>query len=152
LNLFADISENNFINYDIIKRSRYNKELKHLNKIITDIVKKRKHKYKIPVPGYKLPKYITKLPNSARNYRKDYTDGIHHGIDIDAPLWSRIVSIDDGIVIKVVKDFKFSDLNQIKRWKNLTYEQKLKNLDILRGNQVWIKTMKWDVVFFFTYR
>ncbi len=26
--------------------------------------------------------------------------------------------------------------------------QKLKNLDVLRGNQVWLKTMKGDVVFY----
>jgi hypothetical protein len=38
-------------------------------------------------------------------------------------------------------------LNKIKRT-NLTFDQKTINLDILRWNQVWLQTARWDVVFY----
>jgi hypothetical protein len=42
----------------------------------------------------------------------------------------------------VVSDFEFDDLNAIKKSKDLTQEEQVKNLDLLRGNQIWLKTMK----------
>jgi hypothetical protein len=98
--------------------------------------------------GHKLPTLATKVPNSWRWYRANYTDGIHHWWDIDWKLWEQILAIDDWIIVRVVNDFKFDDLDKIKYWDNLTDYDKIKNLDILRGNQVWLKTMKWDVVFY----
>ena len=57
-----------------------------------------------------------------------------------------MVSVDDWIIVRVISNFKFSDLNNIKFWDSLSYEDKLKNLDYLRWNQIWLKTMKWDIV------
>jgi hypothetical protein len=48
-----------------------------------------------------------------------------------APLGSSVVSLDYGKIIKIVSDFKYSDLSKINKNK-LNYEQKLINLDILR--------------------
>jgi hypothetical protein len=52
------------------------------------------------------------------------------------------------MVIRVVSGFRFEDLNRITYWEKLSEDQKIKNLDILRWNQIWLKTAKWDVVFY----
>lgn len=46
------------------------------------------------------------------------------------------------------KDFSSKDFQRIVYGDTLSYEQKLQNLDILRGNQVWLKTMKGEVIFY----
>jgi hypothetical protein len=50
--------------------------------------------------------------------------------------------LDDGIIVRVVSEFEFTDLNTLTKREDLTYEEELRNLDILRGKQVWLKTMK----------
>lgn len=136
-------------NIDFIKKSMYYKELDYNQKIIENILFQRQFKYYIPVSGFKLPeKNINKLPNWARPYRATYTNWVHEWWDIDAPLWQEVSSIDSWIIIKVVRDFKFSDLSKLKKSGNLSYNDKVNNLDILRWNQVWLKTMKWDVIFY----
>ncbi len=117
-------------------------------KVVDDILSGRNKKYKIPVVWNKLPTNRIKMPNSARPYRKSYTDGIHHWWDIDTSFWHEVVSMDDWIIIRVVNNFKFEDISKVKEWDDVSDEDKLKNLDILRGNQVWLKTMKWDVIFY----
>lgn len=124
------------------------KEINYMKSFLESILEKRKRKYKIPILDGKLPKKLNKIPNAWRPYRKDYTDGIHHWWDFDAEKWDAVIALDDGIIIRVVKDFKFSDLWNIKKSKQLTNNEKTKNLDILRGNQIWLKTMKWDVAFY----
>jgi hypothetical protein len=111
-------------------------------------MKKRKLKYNLPVKWYKIATKLTRIPNANRPYRKKYTDWIHHWWDIMAPYWTPVSAIDDGIIIKVVNNFVFEDLKKLKKvWKISEY-QKYINLDILRWNQVWLKTTKWDVIFY----
>lgn len=146
--IFLNVPENNE-NIDFIKKSRYYKELDYNSKIIENIIFQRQFKYKIPIDWFDLPsKNINKLPNWLRPYRASYTNAIHEGWDIDALLWQEVVSIDGGVVIRVTRDFKFSDLWKIKKWEHVNYDDKVNNLDILRWNQVWIKTMKWDIIFY----
>lgn len=135
-------------NYDFLKKKRYFYELDHKEKLINNIILKRESKYEIPVEWHKLPTLKTKLPNSPRPYRAEYTDWIHEWWDIDAPFWTEVVALDDWIIVNVINGFKYSDLDSLKLWKSLTYEDKIINLNTLRWNQVWVKTMKWDVVFY----
>lgn len=136
-------------NIDLVKKSLYLQELKHKSDIIQTILTMRTQKYIIPVEGYQLPeKNLNKLPNGARPYRAAYTDGIHEWWDIDAPLGAQVRSLDAGIIVKIVRNFKFSDLSTLKTTGNISLQDKINNLDILRWNQVWVKTMKWDVVFY----
>jgi murein DD-endopeptidase MepM/ murein hydrolase activator NlpD len=100
------------------------------------------------VPWYKISRERNKIPNAWRPYRKSYTDGIHHGWDIVAPIWTPVVALDNSKIVRIVKWFKYNDLGKIKKWNYLTLEDELSNLDTLRWNQVWIKTSKWDVVFY----
>lgn len=136
-------------NIEFVKKSIYYKKLDYVHNIIENILFQRQFKYSIPILWFKLPsKNINKLPNWARPYRASYTNWIHEWWDIDAPLWQKVYSIDSWIIIKVIKDFKFSDLSKLKKYWNISYYDKINNIDILRWNQVWLKTMKWDVVFY----
>jgi len=130
-----------------LQNLRKKNEDKYMLNILNNILKLREQKYLLPIDWVWLPKNLSKIPNSPRPYRKEYTDWIHHWWDFDAEYGQKIRAIDTWIIVRVVRDFKFSDLNKIKR-KNLLYEDKLKNLDLLRWNQVWLKTAKWDVVFY----
>lgn len=136
------------INLDVVKKSRLYAESLFEYNVIMNILEKRNWKYSLPVEWYNLSTRHTKLPNSARPYRASYTDWVHNWWDIDAPYWTSVRSIDDWIILKVVRWFKFSDLNNVNYNKNLTDDEKRVNLDILRWNQVWIKTMKGDVIFY----
>ncbi|MCD5385396.1 M23 family metallopeptidase, partial [Candidatus Gracilibacteria bacterium] len=140
-----DIDKNN---YKYLRNNRLLKEAIYNLNLINNIIEKRSEKYLVPLSGHKISRELSKIPNAGRPYRADYTDGIHRGWDVDGKFGEEILAIDDGIIIRVVSDFKFSDLDKIKRGENLSDYDKLKNLDILRGNQVWLKTMKGDVIFF----
>lgn len=135
-------------NYSYLKGKRKYLEALQQKWMIDEVIEGRKEKYMIPVVGSKLSTKFTKMPNSPRPYRASYTDGIHHGWDFDSANNAQSISLDDGIVIRVVDSFDDSDFNRIVYGTNLSYEQELKNLDILRGKQVWIKTMKGDVGFY----
>lgn len=123
-------------------------QIQYQQQIIKEILQARQEKYMIPVPGYELPNRATKLPNSPRPYRSSYTYGVHEGWDIDSKFWDTIVSIDDGIILRTVTWFQFRDLDNILKGGTLSHKDFLYNLDILRWNQVWLKTSKWDVVFY----
>ncbi len=130
-----------------LKKNKVLKETQYFKQTIDNIIRARDEKYMVPVSWYKLPTRNDKIPNAKRPYRSQYTDWIHHSWDIDTPLWEKVVSLDDGIIVRVVNNWRWADFDKLKYW-NLSEEQKRRNLDILRGNQVWLKTMKGEVVFY----
>ncbi|ATU05483.1 hypothetical protein BKN14_03465 [Candidatus Gracilibacteria bacterium HOT-871] len=145
----SSLKNNSFQNSETkVVNDRKIKELGYFKIFFSNILSKRSEKYLIPVKGIPLPTRETKVPNSGRPYRASYTDGIHHGWDFDAKKGSTIVSIDDGIVLRIVNGFNNLEFSKLKRDGEITDQDKLTNLDILRGNQVWIKTMKGDVAFY----
>lgn len=150
LKIFTDYKDNLLEDkYKFSKKKRTFEELVYKWAIIKKILEKREIKYSIPVPWYDLPtKNPSKFPNSWRPYRAWLTDWIHHSWDIDTPFWTKVVSLDDWIVIRTVKNWDKTDLSNIRKWKNLTEEDKMRNLDIYRWNQVWIKTMKWELIMY----
>ena len=145
---YEDISTTSSSSF--IAKNRTLKELEYTKEIVGNIITKRSEKYSVPVEGYTIDQdhAHNKIPNAGRPYRAWYTDGIHHGWDVGTKLWEEIIALDDGIIVRVVDDFSFSDFSRVKYATNLSEEDKIKNLDILRWNQVWLKTMKWDVVFY----
>jgi murein DD-endopeptidase MepM/ murein hydrolase activator NlpD len=52
------------------------------------------------------------------------------------------------VIVRIVNDFMESDFSRVVYDANMSDNQKLKNLDILRWNQVWLKTMKGEVIFY----
>lgn len=135
-------------NISAIRKQRKYAESSYQSDMFRNIILWRAKKYTSPVPGKSLSKQFSKIPNAGRPYRESYTDGIHHGWDIDGKRGEQVVAIDDGVIIRVVSGFLYSDLTRIDHSENLTENQKLKNLDILRGNQVWLKTNKGEVIFY----
>jgi len=131
----------------------YAKKIRHYQyqynaDIIANILAYREHKYVVPVYGKEIAQKESKLPNALRLYRAEYTDVIHHGWDVDAELWSQTIAVDNGVIIRVVYWFTRADFARLKISDGLTTVDKKNNLDVLRWNQVWLKTMKWDVVFY----
>lgn len=150
LKIFSEF-KNNLLNdkYKFSKKKRVYEELLYKWEIIKQIIEKRELKYSIPVPWYDLPtSNPSKFPNSWRPYRALLTDWIHHSWDIDAPFGTKVVSLDDWVIIRIVKNWNKADLWNLRKWKWLTEEDKMRNLDIYRWNQVWIKTMKWELVMY----
>ncbi len=149
LSIFKDYKRNNIVKYFkfYIWQKAY-QNMSYKSSIISDILTQREKKYLNPVVGRSFSDTPSKIPNSGRPYRAAYTDGIHHGWDIDGNIWDELIALDNAIVVRVVDGFQDSDFSRIVYWDSLGEEQKLKNLDILRGNQVWLKTMKGEVVFY----
>ncbi|QFR39713.1 M23 family metallopeptidase [Candidatus Gracilibacteria bacterium 28_42_T64] len=134
--------------YSFLKKKRTLKELIYTYSVVNNIVEKRTEKYIVPIVGEKISTNANKIPNALRSYRSDYTDGVHHGWDVGDTFGEKVVAIDDAIVMRVVSNFDYSDLQKIKKSETLTKEEKLRNLDLLRGNQVWLKTTRGDVIFY----
>lgn len=84
--------------------------------ITRDILQDRENtKYLSPVAGYTLPNKDKLIPGTGRPYRKDTTDGIHHGWDIMAPIGTPVQSLAKGKVIRVVNDWNWKKFHALKR-------------------------------------
>lgn len=105
-------------------------------------------RYLVPVVGAKMPVDYPFIPNGGRPYRKDTTDGIHHGWDLLAPVGTPVRAIADGVVVRVVSGFAWRDFERLIKGSALTDDQKALNLDVFRGNQVWLKTADGNVTFY----
>lgn len=145
---YSIYNKNNKTNFKDLKNKRFYEELIYKQKIVAHILNRRNLKYISPVKWYKIPEKLNEIPNAARPYRKHYTDGIHRWWDIVTPRGTMSSALDDWIIIRIVRNFKFEDLWKIVKKGDINYTQQLRNLDILRWNQVWLKTSKWDVVFY----
>lgn len=137
----------------LVKKYQREINMKELNSKITflhDLIQQRwKHeKYVSPVPWYRVPLGLNIIPWAGRPYRRDTTDGIHHGWDIYASIGTPVVALDDWYILRKVSAFDENDFARIDRSKPLTPEKQAKNLDIFRGNQVWILTDQWEIVFY----
>ena len=117
--------------------------------MIAEILSERKNtKYISPVPGKTLPTKPVLIPNAPRPYRRDTTDGIHHGWDIMSPQGTPVQALGNGIIVRIVNNFTWNNFDKIIRGDHLSLQQQAKNLDILRGNQVWLKTMDGNITFY----
>jgi len=146
-NIIKTEQKNNSYFFYELKNKRNIDENNYKTNIIDKIISSRKNLYSVPVLWYHLSTKESKVPNSPRPYREVYTFWVHEWWDIDAPVWTPVQALDDWIIVRIVSGFKFEDLQKINH-KDKTLETKILNLDILRWNQVWLKTAKWDVVFY----
>ncbi|EKE29466.1 MAG: Peptidase M23 [uncultured bacterium (gcode 4)] len=118
------------------------------NIFLSNMLSTRKSlKYISPVAGKVIPIKRNIIPNAGRPYREKYTDWIHHGWDVFASHWTPVRALADGVIVRISNDFNWSKFDNIK-WKNLTDEDKARNLDIYRWNQVWLKTADWNVIIY----
>jgi murein DD-endopeptidase MepM/ murein hydrolase activator NlpD len=149
LALYKDFEEKENTNYfEYAQKKRRLQEILYKQVLIKEIQEKRKIPYLIPIKWGKLPTELSKIPNAGRPYRAWFTDAIHHAWDIDTAVGTSIQNIDEGIIVRIVDSWEWASLSNIRKKKWLTREDMERNLDILRGNQIWIKTMKWEVVMY----
>ncbi len=117
-------------------------------KLLTNINEERENlRYKIPVEWKKIPTQTSLIPNALRSYRSKYTDWIHHWYDILALKYTPVIAVWKWVIIRILDNFTWENFDNIIK-NNLTYIDKLNNLDIYRWNQVWLKTMDWNVFFY----
>lgn len=141
-------------NIDFLEKNKIYKNANYLKSKINYILEEREKNYLMPVSGYWLAKrwdrkMLSTIPNAGRPYRLDTTDWIHHGWDIMAPLYTPVRALSEWTIIRVVNWFQFDDINKkLRKWKNLSFKDKMYNLDVFRWNQIWLKTLKWDIVFY----
>lgn len=123
------------------------KEAEILYDVIKYISEWRKNKYMTPVSGVSLPTQRNRVPNTWRPYRSHYTDWIHRGWDFYSNYGDNVRAIDNGVIVRIKRNFEFEDLDEIK-FGHLDDHQKTDNLDLLRWSQVWVKTLKWEVAIY----
>lgn len=64
-----------------------------------------------------------------------------------APMGTPVQALSKGKIIRIKNDWSWDDFNALKR-ENLTRDDEFLNLDIFRGNQVWLQTMDGNVTFY----
>ncbi|EKE28085.1 MAG: Peptidase M23, partial [uncultured bacterium (gcode 4)] len=130
-------------------KSLYDKKFEEYENIfLSNILSTRKSlRYNSPVAGKVVPTKKNIIPNTPRPYRAKYTDWVHHWWDIFANRWTPVQALSDGIVVRIVKDFNWSKFDNI-LWRDISDEDKAKNLDIYRWNQVWLKAADWNVIIY----
>lgn len=106
---------------------------------VDTVLASRKRKLALPMAIAPLPSKATYLPNSPRPYRIGETDGIHHGWDFYTAQGTPVIAIDDGIITHVKRDFNWNEMEHLLQGD--TDLEKQENLDVYRGNTVYIKTI-----------
>ena len=114
--------------------------------IIDDILSAREAKFTLPIKGAKLPTQATHLPNSPRPFRSESTDGIHHGWDFYVNEGAPTRAIEDGTILHVKRDFSWNEMNHLHKGNSELEQQK--NLDVYRGNTVYLKTRSGHVAIY----
>lgn len=136
------------IKYTKLTGLYYKKEINDLNlEILDKIQKNNTDEFIIPVKWAKIPSKLNAIPWAGRPYRLDTTDGIHHWWDVFWPLGKEILASTNWVIVRIKNNFSWQDFDKLKKWE-LNEEDKAINLDIFRGNQVWLKTFNWDVIIY----
>ena len=100
--------------------------------------------YLVPVAGKQVPTEASRIPNARRPYRADMTDGVHHSWDFYAPMGTPVRAAAAGLVVRVRTGFRWQDFQGMVK-KTSSEADRATNLDVLRGNQVWVKDAAGDL-------
>lgn len=95
------------------------------------------HGFRHPIADRDIPAGASYLPNSPREYRAGY----HEGIDFPAAAGTPVLAAKDGHIVRI--DHGFTDWSALERDTALAEAQALgytpeRTLDRIRGRQVWI--------------
>jgi murein DD-endopeptidase MepM/ murein hydrolase activator NlpD len=113
---------------------------------IETVIHARDTKLSLPIPHIPLPTKDSHLPNAGRPYRGDSTDGIHHGWDVYTDRGTPVRAVDDGVIFHIYRDFTWDDMKKLHPADSHLEEQE--NLDIYRGNTVYLKTNSGNVAIY----
>lgn len=113
---------------------------------IGSVLEARNAQFLMPISGAKLPEKDTHLPNSARPFRADVTDGIHHGWDFYVNQWTPVLAIEEGRIVHLKRDFSWKEMDHLYDASSELGQQE--NLDIYRWNTVYLKTLSGHVAIY----
>jgi murein DD-endopeptidase MepM/ murein hydrolase activator NlpD len=113
---------------------------------IESVLSARSTKFALPIPESPLPTKATHLPNSPRPFRSETTDGVHHGWDFYVNEGTPVRAIEDGTIMHVKRDFSWDEMNHLHTGDSELEQQE--NLDIYRGNTVYLKTLSGHVAIY----
>jgi len=78
------------------------------------------------------------FPNAPRPYRIDCTRGVHEGFDFYAPYGANVYAPAGGKIVRADHQYDNRQTMDSIQYKNLTDDIMWRNLDLLRGRQVWV--------------
>lgn len=113
---------------------------------IQAILEARNNHFLLPIEWTKLPEKDTFLPNSLRPFRAESTDGIHHGWDLYVNQWTPVRAIEEWMIVHIKRDFSWSEMDHLLSGDNELNRQE--NLDVYRGNTVYLKTLSGHVAIY----
>jgi hypothetical protein len=113
---------------------------------IESVLRARETKFALPIPESPLPTKESHLPNAARPFRSVTTDGVHHGWDFYVNEGTPVRAIEDGTIMHVKRDFTWDEMNHLNHGNSELEQQE--NLDIYRGNTVYLKTLSGHVAIY----
>lgn len=113
---------------------------------IEQILSARDTHFSLPIPDSLLPTKSTHLPNAARPFRAGTTDAVHHGWDFYVSEGTPVRAIEEGTIIHVKRDFTWNEMNNLHNGNSELEQQE--NLDIYRGNTVYLKTLSGHVAIY----
>jgi Peptidase family M23 len=113
---------------------------------IESVLRARETKFALPIPESPLPTKESHLPNASRPFRSGTTDGIHHGWDFYVNEGTPVRAIEDGTILHVKRDFTWDEMNHLHSGDSELEQQE--NLDIYRGNTVYLKTLSGHVAIY----
>lgn len=113
---------------------------------IESVLRARERRFTLPIPGTPLPEKSTHLPNASRPFRSGTTDAIHHGWDFYVSEGTPVKAIEDGTIMHVKRDFTWDEMKHLNHGNSELEQQE--NLDIYRGNTVYLKTLSGHVAIY----
>jgi hypothetical protein len=113
---------------------------------ISAVLESRDTPFLLPLAGAKMPEKDSFLPNSSRPFRADTTDGVHHGWDFYTAKGAPVLAVEEGQIIHIKRDFSWKEMNHFFDASDALGQQE--NLDIYRGNTVYLKTMSGHVAIY----
>jgi murein DD-endopeptidase MepM/ murein hydrolase activator NlpD len=113
---------------------------------IGSILEVRNNRFLLPIEWTKLPEKDTHLPNSARPFRADTTDWIHHGWDFYVNQGAPVRAVEDGQIVHIKRDFSWKEMDHLHDASSELGQQE--NLDIYRWNTVYLKTLSGHVAIY----
>ena len=113
---------------------------------VESILSARSKQFSLPISNSPLPTKVSHLPNASRPFRAGTTDAVHHGWDFYVNKWTPVLAIEEWTILHVKRDFSWDEMNHLQPGDTDLEEQE--NLDIYRGNTVYLKTRSGHVAIY----
>lgn len=113
---------------------------------INSVLQARNTPLMLPLTWVPVPEKDTFLPSSPRPYRASVTDGVHHGWDFYTTQGKPVHAVEEWQIVHVKRDFSWNEMNNL--FDPDTELARQENLDIYRGNTVYLKTLSGHIAIY----